>query len=211
MGSGSPRARARVCARWVMAAESGGRAAFVGGVEEACFKPHLDKVPTPASRPCAARARTATTKGAEVTVGSGSLAGSYTDTVRIPAGSTVRLNGLSELAKGLIVEGTLTHDATSSPSQTINLRVGGTLTVTKSGRIDATKKSTKPTGSTNWPYASHGGQARSSSTQGEYGSVTNPVSLLRWVSRSPSPSPSSCAPSSICPAPVFLQWLRSQR
>ena len=124
------------------------------------------------------RART-TTKGAEVTVGSGSLASSYTDTVRIPAGSTVSLNGLSKLAKDLIVEGTLTHHETSSTDETINVRVGGTLTVTKTGVIHANKKSTKTTGDEDYYYGSHGGRAKSgdySNTQGEYGSLTNPVS-----------------------------------
>jgi len=122
------------------------------------------------------RART-TTKGAEVTVGSGSLASSYTDTVRIPAGSTVSLNGLSKLAKDLIVEGTLTHEATSFTDETIDVQVAGTLTLTKTGVIHANKKSTKTGNDQYYRYASHGGRASSDSdTQGEYGSLTNPVS-----------------------------------
>ena len=128
-------------------------------------------------------------------MGSGSLASSYTDTVRIPAGSTVSLNGLSKLAKDLIVEGTLTHEATSFTDETIDVQVAGTLTLTKTGVIHANKKSTKTGNDQYYRYASHGGRAKSgdySYTQGEYGSLTNPVS--------PHQHPACCS----CVLPVIL-------
>lgn len=71
--------------------------------------------------------------------------------------------------------GKITHIDTSSTSQTIRLNVGKDLVLKKGAVLDATKSSTKTTGSTSWPYASHGGKAKSSLTQGEYDSATNPV------------------------------------
>jgi len=93
-------------------------------------------------------------------------------------GTLTMFGGRIVVSGSMRVSGTLTHHETSSTHETIDMQVAGTLTLTKSGVIHANKKSTTATGDEDYYYASHGGRATSgdSSTQGEYGSLTNPVS-----------------------------------
>ena len=92
-------------------------------------------------------------------------------------GTLAMFGGRMVVSGSMRVSGTLTHHETSSTHETIDLQVAGTLTLTKTGVIHANKKSTKTTGNRKYWYASHGGRASiDSDTQGEYGSLTNPVS-----------------------------------